>query len=187
MQRVAVVGSGIAGLVAPRELAKFAHVTLFEADAHFGGHASTVDVRVDGLRHPVDTGFLVFNHHTYPGLTRLFSELRIDTAASDMSLSVQRRDTGLEWCGSSLNTVFAQRINLLRPRFWAMLSELVRFNRLATLAVLRATADETGPTLATAGPVDALAAAPPGRLVTTTPRPSGEAPANAANPCAENR
>jgi uncharacterized protein len=89
-----------------------------------------VDVTLDGITHGVDTGFLVFNHRTYPLLTRLFDELGVPTAASDMSFSVQA--PGLEWSGSSLGTVFAQRRNLLRPRFLGMLAQLLRFNRLAS-------------------------------------------------------
>jgi len=132
MKRVAVVGSGIAGLAAAHALAGQAQVTLFEAGSYFGGHTHTVDVRLDGVSHGVDTGFLVFNHRTYPNLVRLFDELKVETAASDMSFSVQVRQAGLEWSGSSLNTVFAQRHNLLRPRFLRMLADIVRFNRLAT-------------------------------------------------------
>ena len=132
MRRVAVVGSGIAGLAAAHALNAEAQVTLFEADAHFGGHAHTVDVTLDGITHGVDTGFLVFNHRTYPNLVRLFGELQVETAASDMSFSVQVRQDGLEWSGCNLNTVFAQRRNLLRPRFLRMLADLLRFNHLAT-------------------------------------------------------
>jgi len=129
---VAVVGSGISGLAAAWHLADAADVTLFEADSHFGGHAHTVDVTLDGLTHGVDTGFLVFNHATYPGLVRLFADLQVDTAPSEMSFSVQAPEADLEWSGCNLDTVFAQRSNLLRPRFLGMLRDLLRFNRLAT-------------------------------------------------------
>ena len=133
MSRVAVVGSGIAGLGAARALSLAGHrVTLFEADTRFGGHTRTVEITLDRVRHGVDTGFLVFNHATYPALTRLFAALGIETAVADMSFSVQARDAGLEWSGSSLDTVFAQRANLDRPEFWRMLADLLRFNRLAT-------------------------------------------------------
>jgi len=130
--RVAVVGAGIAGLAAAWQLAPDANVVLFEADSHLGGHAHTVDLTLDGTRHGVDTGFLVFNHATYPQLLRLFQQLRVPTAPSEMSFSVQLPDTGLEWSGSSLDTVFAQRRNLLSPRFLGMLADLLRFNRLCT-------------------------------------------------------
>jgi predicted NAD/FAD-binding protein len=131
-RRVAVIGSGISGLAAAYRLAGKARVTLFEAGEHFGGHAHTVDVTLDGVTHGVDTGFLVFNHRTYPNLVRLFEELGVDTAPSEMSFSVQVPDTGLEWSGCDLNTVFAHRSNLLRPRFLGMLADILRFNRLAT-------------------------------------------------------
>ncbi len=132
MKRVAVVGSGIAGLAAAHALAGQARVTLYEAGDYFGGHTHTVDVTLDGVTYGVDTGFLVFNERTYPQLIRLFADLQVETAPSDMSFSVQVPQHGLEWSGSSLNTVFAQRGNLLRPRFLRMLAEIVRFNKLAT-------------------------------------------------------
>lgn len=132
MRRVAVVGSGISGLAAARALAAHGRVTVFEAEARFGGHTNTVEITLDGVRHGVDTGFLVFNHATYPALTRLFDELGVETVASEMSFSVQARDAGLEWSGSSLDAVFAQRANVGRPAFWRMLADILRFNRLAT-------------------------------------------------------
>jgi predicted NAD/FAD-binding protein len=132
MRRVAVVGSGISGLAVAHSLATTAQVTLFEAGSYFGGHTHTVDVTLEGLTHGVDTGFLVFNERTYPQLIKLFAALGVATAASDMSFSVQVPDIGLEWSGSNLNAVFAQRRNLLRPAFWRMLAELRRFNRITT-------------------------------------------------------
>ncbi len=139
MHRIAVIGSGISGLAAARRLAGAPGqhgVTLLEAGSHFGGHANTVDMTLGGVSQGVDTGFLVFNHRTYPLLTRLFEELQVPTAAAEMSFSVQvpnaNGQAGLEWSGSSLGGVFAQRGNLLRPRFLKMLAEILRFNRLAT-------------------------------------------------------
>ena len=132
MRRVAVIGSGISGLSVAHALAGAARVTLFEAGSHFGGHTNTVDMTLDGVTHGVDTGFLVLNERTYPQLLKLFGELGVETAKSDMSFSVQVLDIALEWSGCDLNTVFAQRMNLLRPRFWQMLSDLMRFNRQAT-------------------------------------------------------
>jgi predicted NAD/FAD-binding protein len=140
LKRVAVVGSGIAGLASAHALAPGAQVTLFEAGSYFGGHTHTVDVTLQGahgpVTHGVDTGFLVFNHRTYPELVRLFAQLGVETAASDMSFSVQLPGRGdrnaLEWSGTSLNSVFAQRSNLLSPRFVGMLRDILRFNRLAT-------------------------------------------------------
>jgi predicted NAD/FAD-binding protein len=132
MKRVAVVGSGISGLAVAHALAGQAQVTLFEAGHYFGGHSHTVDVTLGGITHGVDTGFLVFNERTYPHLIQLFADLGVATAKSDMSFSVQVPQQGLEWSGSNLNTVFAQRRNLLRPAFLRMLADVLRFNRLAT-------------------------------------------------------
>ncbi|MFO1270880.1 MAG: FAD-dependent oxidoreductase [Rubrivivax sp.] len=132
MRRVAVIGSGIAGLAVARALSPEARVTLFESEPRFGGHANTLDVTLEGVTHGVDTGFLVFNRRTYPNLVRLFEELQVPVAASDMSFSVQCRASGLEWSGSNLDSVFAQRRNLLRPAFLGMLAQILRFNRLAT-------------------------------------------------------
>jgi len=145
MRRVAIVGSGAAGLAAARSLSRDPgfRVSLFESDTHLGGHANTLDVTLpdaggQAVTHGVDTGFLVYNERTYPRLTQLFSELGVVTAASEMSFSVQApqgldgRSSPLEWSGSSLDTVFAQRRNLASPRFWWMLREVLRFNALAT-------------------------------------------------------
>jgi predicted NAD/FAD-binding protein len=137
LKRVAVIGAGIAGLAAAFALRGRAKVTLFEADARFGGHAHTADVTLEGVTHGVDTGFLVFNHRTYPLLTRLFDELGVVTAPSDMSFSVQVPDERLEWSGSNLASVFVQKRNLLRPRFLAMLTQILRFNREATALAAR--------------------------------------------------
>jgi predicted NAD/FAD-binding protein len=137
VRRVAVIGSGISGLTVAHELAREAAVTLFEAERWFGGHAHTVDVQIEGVSHGVDTGFLVYNERTYPQLIALFERLGVTSAPSDMSFSVQTPATGWEWCGSNLNGVFAQRSNLLSPRFLGMLTEIARFNRLATAIALR--------------------------------------------------
>ena len=138
--RIAVVGSGISGLSAAHHLHHKADITLFEAGDYFGGHTHTVDVTLPtatGMQtHGVDTGFLVYNERTYPGLIALFEELQMTTAKSDMSFSVQvphKNGKGaLEWNGANLNTVFAQRSNLFRPSFLRMLRDVVRFNTLAT-------------------------------------------------------
>jgi len=118
---------GSAWLLAPRY-----RVTLFEAQASLGGHTRTVDVSLDGLTHPVDTGFLVFNDRTYPHLVRLFDTLGVETANSDMSFSVRIGAGEVEWAGNNLATVFAQPANLLRPGFHRMLRDLLRFNRETT-------------------------------------------------------
>ncbi len=131
-RRVAVVGAGITGLGAAYALRHQAEVHLFEADPRLGGHANTVDVTLDGVTHGVDTGFLVCNERTYPLLLELFRQLDVPLAPSEMSFSVQNLASGLEWSGTDLNGVFAQRRNLARPAFWGMLSDLLRFNKLCT-------------------------------------------------------
>jgi predicted NAD/FAD-binding protein len=138
--KLAIVGSGISGLAVAHTLHGQAEITVFEAGDYFGGHTHTVDVTLptpQGLvTHGVDTGFLVFNERTYPNLIQLFADLKVETAKSDMSFSVKvpgaRKGLPLEWSGTSLNTVFAQRGNLLSLRFWRMLSDVIRFNGLCT-------------------------------------------------------
>jgi predicted NAD/FAD-binding protein len=146
--KVAIVGSGISGLAVAHALQGRAELTLYEAGSYFGGHTHTVDVTLPTASGPttwgVDTGFLVFNERTYPNLIRLFGELDVPTARTDMSFSVQAV-TGagrrIEWNGADLNTVFAQRSNLFNWRFLRMLREVLRFNRLAT-ELAEAGADE---------------------------------------------
>ena len=132
LPKIAIVGSGITGLSAAWALKNHAHVTVFEADSRAGGHAHTVDVTVGGQTFGVDTGFLVFNERTYPGIVPFFTELGVETAASDMGFSVQARSQQLEWAGNGLNSVFTQRKNLVNPAFWGMLRDMLRFNRAAT-------------------------------------------------------
>ena len=139
-KKIAVVGSGISGLAVAHTLKGQADITLYEAGAYFGGHSNTVDITLPTpqgmVTHGVDTGFLVFNERTYPNLINLFAELGVETALSDMSFSVQAPkvwgDEALEWSGSNLDTVFAQRGNLLRPKFLKMLADVLRFNKICT-------------------------------------------------------
>ena len=139
-KKIAIVGSGISGLAVAHSLKGQADITLFEAGAYFGGHSNTVDITLPTAQgmvtHGVDTGFLVFNERTYPNLIGLFAELGVETALSDMSFSVQAPkvwgDEALEWSGSNLDTVFAQRGNLLRPKFLKMLADVLRFNKTCT-------------------------------------------------------
>lgn len=149
---IAVIGAGISGLSAAWDLARKGHeVSLYEAGDYFGGHTNTVDVAIDGQCFGVDTGFLVFNHRTYPNLVRLFDTLQVHTTASDMSFAVKLPLSDrpgaamLEWAGSNLDTVFAQRRNLLRPRFLRMLRDILRFNRETTQLALRAGAMDEMP------------------------------------------
>ena len=127
--RIAIVGSGIAGLTAARMLSREHAVTVFEANDYVGGHTHTVDVH-DGRRSlAVDTGFIVFNEASYPQLCKMFADLGVPTRDSDMSFSVHCERSAVQWNGSSLNQIFAQRRNLLRPSHWRMLADIARFNR----------------------------------------------------------
>ncbi len=138
LRKIAIVGSGISGLSVAHTLQGLADITLYEAGDYFGGHTHTVDVTLPTpqgpVTHGVDTGFLVFNERTYPNLINLFAQLGVQTVASDMSFSVKvpgaLNGRALEWSGSNLDTVFAQRSNLLRPRFLKMLADVLRFNAL---------------------------------------------------------
>ncbi|MET3118236.1 putative NAD/FAD-binding protein [Undibacterium sp. GrIS 1.8] len=135
MMKIAVIGSGISGLSCAYRLSQAQHhVSLFEANDYFGGHTHTVDVTLDGCTYGVDTGFLVFNHKTYPNLVQLFKELEIETVATDMSFSVKMPigKRMMEWAGANLDTVFAQRRNLLSPGFLRMLRDILRFNKQTT-------------------------------------------------------
>jgi len=138
--KLAIVGSGISGLAVAYTLKDHADITVFEAGDYFGGHTHTVDVTLPTpqgmVTHGVDTGFLVFNERTYPNLIQLFADLNVETAPSDMSFSVKvpgaLNGKTLEWSGTDLNSVFAQRSNLINPRFWRMLADVMRFNALCT-------------------------------------------------------
>lgn len=128
--RVAIIGSGIAGLGCAWLLRQQGcEVSLFEANDYLGGHTHTVDVELDGIVAPVDTGFLVYNDRTYPKLIALFDELGIASAPSAMTFSVRDDKTGVEWAGTDFGSLFAQPRNALRPEFWRMLRDLLRFNR----------------------------------------------------------
>ena len=131
--RIAIVGSGVSGLVAAWLLHRAHDVTVFEADSRIGGHVHTVEVPDrHGAMHAVDTGFIVYNEHNYPLFTKLLDRLGVASQPSEMSFSVRCDRTGLEYNGSTYPQLFAQRTNLLRPRFHRMLWDIVRFNRQAS-------------------------------------------------------
>ena len=128
-QRIAVIGAGISGLGSAYFLNRQHDVVLFEAGGYLGGHSNTVDVTLEGRTCGVDTGFLVFNERTYPNLIALFEELGVASIASDMSFGVSMDDGAMEWAGTSLDTVFAQRAHLLSPSFLGMIKDILHFNR----------------------------------------------------------
>ncbi|KPJ82663.1 MAG: FAD-dependent oxidoreductase [Gammaproteobacteria bacterium SG8_30] len=135
--RVAVIGSGISGLTVAAGLAPRHAVTVFEASDRVGGHTHTVEVDEDGGRIAVDTGFIVFNDWTYPNFVAMLERLGVPWQLSNMSFSLQCERTGLEYNGTSLNALFAQRRNLFRPSFLHMIWEILRFNREAPAFLAR--------------------------------------------------
>lgn len=149
--KLAIVGAGISGLGCALQLSKVPgiEITLYEGGDHIGGHSNTVDLTLstnqETLTHGVDTGFLVFNRKTYPRLLKLFAELDVPITESEMSFSVSteiKAHQYLEWAGTNLNTLFAQRANLIRPSFLRMVSDILRFNKLSTRLANSGQADE---------------------------------------------
>lgn len=139
--KIAVIGTGIAGNVAAYHLAREHDVTVFEADNRIGGHTNTVSVEHEGQDYAIDTGFIVFNERTYPKFISLLGELGVAWQDSDMGFSVQHEGTGLEYSGSTLNSLFAQRSNIFKPSFHRMIREILRFNREAP-GLLESTAQQ---------------------------------------------
>ena len=129
--KIAVIGSGISGLSSAWLLnrMKGAEVTLFESSDYLGGHSNTVDVTLNGLTHPVDTGFLVHNPNTYPNLIAFLKLLNVEVIESDMTFSVKLGERKIEWAGTNLTTVFSQKKNLISPRFWRMILDILHFNK----------------------------------------------------------
>ncbi len=128
---IAVIGSGISGLACAHYLSEEHRVHVFEANRQTGGHTATVDVELGTRRYAIDTGFIVFNDWTYPGFIALMDELGVSSKPTTMGFSVHDRDTGLEYAGSGLAALFAQKRNLVSPRFLAMVRDILRFNRAA--------------------------------------------------------
>ncbi|KAF2141292.1 uncharacterized protein K452DRAFT_327026 [Aplosporella prunicola CBS 121167] len=131
-KRVAIVGSGISGLGALYALRNTPHeVHLYEAADRLGGHTNTVTFKHNGRKTPVDTGFILLNTATYPNFIALLRELKVETTAAHLSFGITRDDGAFEWAGTSLDAIFAQRTNLLRPSFWRMIFDIIRFNQFA--------------------------------------------------------
>ncbi|MEY4684062.1 MAG: hypothetical protein RLZ25_521 [Pseudomonadota bacterium] len=127
--KIAIIGTGISGLVAAYHLNERCSLTLFEKNDYIGGHTQTHDIEWNGERHQIDTGFIVFNDWTYPEFIRLMKAIGVEDQPSLMSFSVKCERTGLEYNGTSLNALFAQRRNLFSPRFLGMIRDIMRFNR----------------------------------------------------------
>jgi len=139
--KIAVIGSGISGNVAAYHLNKTHDITVYEANDYIGGHTHTHDIRHKGKQYCVDTGFIVFNHKTYPNFIALLDELGVEEQLSTMSFGVKCDKSGLEYMGSTINSLFAQRRNIFRPSFWRMILDILRFNREAT-NLLQASSDD---------------------------------------------
>lgn len=130
-KRIAIIGSGISGLTCAYLLSKKHHITLFEANDYLGGHTATIDIYREGKAIAVDTGFIVFNDRTYPNFIKMMNQVGIAMQATEMSFSIHNDVNGLEYNGHNLNTLFAQRRNLINPRFYYFIAEILRFNQLA--------------------------------------------------------
>lgn len=128
-KKIAIIGSGISGLTCAHTLAPHHDIRVFEANNYIGGHTHTVQVEKDGEIAAIDTGFIVFNDRTYPRFIDLIGRLGVEYQPTEMSFSVKNDRMDLEYNGNNLNTLFAQRSNLLRPRFWSMIKDIVRFNK----------------------------------------------------------
>jgi len=139
--RIAVVGAGVAGLYAAWRLSKQHEVTIFEANGYLGGHTNTVDVERRGRTWAIDTGFIVFNDWTYPNFQGMLQELGVSWQPSNMSFSLRCERSGLEYNGTSINSLFAQRLNAVRPSFLRMIADILRFNK--RCKELLATDDDT--------------------------------------------
>lgn len=128
MKNIAIIGTGISGLTCAYLLSKKHNVTVFEKNDYIGGHTATVDVELNGKSYAIDTGFIVFNNKTYPNFLSLLAEIGIGKQETEMSFSVRNCQSGLEYNGHNLNTLFAQRSNIFNPKFWSLIKEIVRFN-----------------------------------------------------------
>jgi len=142
MKKIAIVGSGISGLTAAYLLSRSHHVTLFESQSELGGHTATRDVNIDGTDYAIDTGFIVFNDWTYPNFIQLMQQVGIPVQPTEMSFSVQNAQSGLEYNGNNLSSLFAQRRNLFSPVFYRFIFEIIRVNPLTKKTLNNSNFDE---------------------------------------------
>ena len=130
MKNIAIIGSGISGLTSAYLLSQKHQVTVFEKNDYIGGHTATVDVEVNNKNYVIDTGFIVFNNKTYPNFLKLLTNIGIGKQESEMSFAVHNCQTGLEYNGNNLDTLFVQRRNIFRPKFWQLIMQILKFNKL---------------------------------------------------------
>jgi len=130
LKKIAIIGTGVSGLTCGHLLHKHYDVTLFEKNDYIGGHTATVDVEHSGINYAVDTGFIVFNDRTYPYFEKLLERIGVKRKPTQMSFSVHNEATGFEYNGHTFSSLFAQRRNIVRPKFWRLLYDIVRFNKL---------------------------------------------------------
>lgn len=133
-KKIAIIGTGISGLTCAHLLHKKHDLTLFEANDYIGGHTATKDVEVDGRHYAIDTGFIVFNDWTYPNFIKLMDKINVQSQATEMSFSVKNLSQNLEYNGNTLNSLFSQRRNLIRPRFWRIVRDILKFNKICKKA-----------------------------------------------------
>ena len=136
--KIAIIGSGISGMAAAYLLNKNHDVTLYEKNDYIGGHSNTLEINYNGKQIAVDTGFIVFNNHTYPNLTKLFNDLGVVVKKSDMSFAASINQGQIEYAGTNLGTVFAQKKNIFNWQFLLMLRDIMKFNKSATNILQRA-------------------------------------------------
>ena len=129
-KRIAIIGTGISGLTCGYLLQRKHDITVFEANDYIGGHTATKDVQIDGKKYAIDTGFIVFNDWTYPNFNKLMNQIGVSAQPTEMSFSVKNHAQNIEYNGNNLNSLFAQRRNFLRPRFWRIIRDILKFNKL---------------------------------------------------------
>jgi predicted NAD/FAD-binding protein len=141
-KKIAIIGTGISGLTCGYLLSRQHDIVVFEANDYVGGHTATIDVTLEGETYAIDSGFIVYNDWTYANFIKLLDKLGVETQATEMSFSVKNQTDNLEYNGNTLNSLFAQRRNLLRPKFYRMVRDIIRFNRLCKQEVALGTLNE---------------------------------------------